>query len=209
MKKDFVAAELSLGQINALVKKLGGVKLVKGILDGSIEFMIGHEGRILNVFLQYMCQVTIPAMNGFDPQNFFTTKEGLNVQEDFKKLVLELAAPISTPISVLEKSKLKQHATDIQITNEMLDQRIFTNPSELCAWIACLINQQQKGISSELCEEKSNIFYLKVDDKITVVFLMWTEEYLGHPAHWSVNAYKLGGSNYWSDGYQVFGVDSD
>lgn len=43
MKKDFLIAEKTTGQLNALVKKLGGLDVMEGILNGKLEFTITKQ----------------------------------------------------------------------------------------------------------------------------------------------------------------------
>jgi hypothetical protein len=43
MKKDFLIAEKTTGQLKALVKKLGGLAVKDGILNGKLEFTITNQ----------------------------------------------------------------------------------------------------------------------------------------------------------------------
>jgi hypothetical protein len=43
MKKDFLIADESIGRLNALVKRIGGLEVMNGILNGKLEFTITNQ----------------------------------------------------------------------------------------------------------------------------------------------------------------------
>lgn len=189
-EKHMKYGELNLGQIEALVNKLGGMDGVKRFLAGTIEVVTKGILALVNGAVKF------DAVDTHDPQAFYQTRAGLWVSDEFRSRILSKAKPVKKLAATVGKSyDLTQNAYDRGITAGLPEGYAF-DESEVCARIATLIQKQSKGEADDpLNNGYWNLFYVAG----CVVDLRWNAGLRG----WSVSAWGLG-DDHWAAGDRVF-----
>ena len=132
----------------------------------------------------------------FTPHSYFKTREGLWVSDEFRSRILSKAGVVSVGAAVGKSYDLTKNAYDREITPELGTTYQFESESELCAYIAQMIEKQPNGAAGELLNNGyANIFYVAG----CVVGVYW----YGGRRLWRVNAWELG-DDYWRAGARVF-----
>jgi len=197
---EFCAKDLTLGRANALVKKLGGMEVVDGILAETLKFTIEAVVEQKKSVLRLLAEFVLPEQVGnFNPQQFFRTRSGLCVWDDFKDLVLKFAKPVSGVVATtIRKHELVKPANDSQIRSGLPEGHVF-QASELCGHLAGMILRQPNGGAGQLLNNGyANLFYVQVGSEVVVVGVLWSAGY----RRWSVFAFQLDVSQ-WRAGRQV------
>jgi hypothetical protein len=142
MSKEFCAMGLTLGQANALAKKLGGMEIVEGILNGTIRFTVEQVKKVYN-FLKPIASAMLPATEVFDPKEL--DRSDVWLSDGMKRFILpaaELIGPL--PEGGLHRFDLKKPAYDKQIVSELPENHVLS-ASEFFARFAKLTALQPNG----------------------------------------------------------------
>lgn len=126
--------------------------------------------------------------------DFFKTRDGLWVSEEFQKQILASALGLSeiAPASVGEPYDLPKGMTDAEILSK-LGNKIFENPRAFLNTLARLIDEQWGGKEGDLLNNGyANIFYVrrvnvKGEPEVFVVDVRWD----AGSGRWCVDAYRL------------------
>ena len=182
--------ELNLGQVEALVNKLGGMDGVKRFLAGTVEVVVKSILAPANNCVRFA------AVGTHDPQAFYQTRDSLWVSDEFRSRILSKAKPIKNLVAAVGKSyDLTQNAYDREITPELGSGYAF-DESEVCARIAMMIQKQPKGEAGDLLNNGcANLFYVAG----CVVYVYWVADF----RKWYVYAWKLD-DGYWFAGFRAF-----
>ena len=190
---------LNLGQIEAVVNKLGGMDGVDRFLRG--ELVISAAKRILR-HLTFLTEVVVSTSSSFSKKSFF---EGEGVRfffgSQFRSWILaSLPEEIPGLELKLEKFQLKKDMTDSEI-KQGLGQPESLTPTEFAAVIRHLIERQPQGEAGTLLTNSyANIFYVKLEDeRVVAVRAHWDSDYRG----WGLGADDLGDFG-WRGGSCVF-----
>lgn len=202
--KEFCISDLTTGQLNALVKKIGRDN-VPGILDGTIEFTVTPKAQ---KFLKLNDSITLPERTDpFDPKEFFKTREGLYVWNDFTRRILPVTKEIeSLPEMKITSFDLIEPAIDVQVQYELPESHVFKDADVFCACIVGLLEKQKNGEGGVLLNNGfANIFYVVgKDSEVFPVGVRWYSDF----RRWDVRAYRLG-DNQWRVGNRAFSATAE
>jgi len=174
--------QLNLGQIEALVNKLGGMDAVMSILRGD-------------------------AVGGnFDHHKFFQNRKGLWISEEFVERILSVTKKterIQLPKHV-SGFTLPKNMSDAEIRRELGDNHVFS-ATEGCVAIDEMIYRQPNGENGDLVNDgKANIFYVRGEGReVFTVGVRWD----AGAREWIVFAYRLVDYR-WSAGRRAFSRNS-
>ena len=184
---NFAARNLSLGQVNALVKKLGGEAVVLGIIAGTTKF-------------------TLEVVEGefFDEAAFFQTRSGLWVDPDLDRHV----GLQTRPTLGAKMLKAPRVLTQDEIEATMFGQpgsaqyvETLANAVDL-GQIAELIKAQERGESGVLLKNShTNIFPVRGKDG---ALCFMDVNYGAARREWYVYCHQFGAVGVWYAGNQVF-----
>lgn len=195
----FASKDLMIGEVNALVKVLGGEKVVRGILNGSLEVTITPKPSTLGT----LHEITFhPYADSFDPERFFQVRKGLYVLGGFRDRIISMARKIKkVPTKKGMFIDLDNPASDTEIRAKLPKGHVFKNPSIFCSYLARQLDLQKNGEAGELLNDGyTNIFYVKgINGKIFAVLVRWDSD----DRAWDVDADQLDGYR-WHVGLRVF-----
>ncbi|QQG42801.1 MAG: hypothetical protein HYW15_01155 [Candidatus Giovannonibacteria bacterium] len=191
--------ELTLGQVEAIVNKIGGVDGVRRLLAGELSVRATEESKLLEL----LGTVTIPARaERFVVAEKFVvdTSENAKVKisylgENLKALFLgKTENPMGE--SSLCYHKLCRYSRDIPIISELGEEKAETTLAE----IYVLLERQRNGKKGVLLTNgAANIFYVRnIHGDLCAVLALCRED------GWLVNAYSVGSPRVWNVGILVF-----
>lgn len=193
--------ELSLGQIESIVNKLGGMEGVKALLSGSVEII---RTKILD-FIDTV--VTSATTEKFVAKEKFVvnTKDGAPVKisylsGNFRKWFYDKTEYIIEE-QELRYAKLSKSSVDGPIIEELGGEaKAETTLSEMFD----LMLKQNNGEDGVLLNNGyANIFYIKdISGVLRAVDVSW------HGGGWNVGASSVESPPGWFDGRQVFSRNS-
>ncbi|KND48476.1 MAG: hypothetical protein AB200_01960 [Parcubacteria bacterium C7867-005] len=165
------------GELNALVKKIGGGQVARGILDDTVKF-------------------TVTEMPAPYYHEFFQTRSDLFIYDGFRDLVLAKVGKGEQAKPIVSKSvALPRDMTDKEIEEMLGNGHIFTEV-EVCAVIQKLITEQEGGKEGELLNNGfANLFYTSS----CVVVVRW----LADVGRWNVGTWRRDVIG-WSAGDRAF-----
>ena len=140
--------------------------------------------------------IQLDAVASHNPQDFFKTRKGLWISDEFKSRILTKAKPVENldPLTLVSR-ELTKNTYDKEITPELGENYIF-DESEVCARIASMIDKQPGGIAGDLLNNGyANLFYVAG----YVVRVYWN----GGDRRWDVYAWRLDDA-YWGAGRRAF-----
>ncbi len=174
-------SELNLGQIEAIVNKLGGMEGVQRFLSGKVEI-------VAKSILSFLRVETIFAQPTVTTSEKYFEEAGVKwMNDNFESqfLVLEVEAVDETTLSI---HKLDEASLDEHILTELGDKAEIT------------LSQFKEFLSKNKKSGGWFIFYLKgKNGELSVVSASWRVVGGG----WDVDAYSVCGPSRWSAGYQV------
>lgn len=203
---DFASAGLTVGQLNALVKKVGGEDVVRQILNDSLVFKI-----IESPLLDFINTITIPATTkSLVAKDKFVINISRKAKAkigflggNFKEWFLSGNGKIEDPIAetTLRYVNLRKPSVDAPIIAELSGkERAETTLSELYA----LLEKQCHGEDGPLLTNGyANIFYVRDQNgALRAVRAYWSG------GRWGVHARSVEDPFRWIDGYRVFSRNS-
>ena len=190
----FLVKDVPVGRLNALVKKLGGLEVMDGILNDTVKFTLVEAPvpSVLSPFQAFSTTITETR----DPGNFFCDRSRLYVWGDYRYRIVSKAKSVETDVVITAKwANLEQDAADKEIGLALGEGHIWEE-STLCAFVAQHISEQEGGRGGMLLNNGfANIFYTTS----CVVVVGWGAGGRG----WGVGAWGRGGGG-WSAGGRVF-----
>lgn len=192
----WMTADWTVGQLNALVKLLGGEKVARGILDGTIKFAVTARAR---EFLRPAGEITLPATQGVDPNQYFQTRKGLYVWQEFSERIVSVATQTELSEITLQAFNLVKSANDTEIRSELPEDHVF-GAEELCGYLPELLARQPNGEEDDLLTNSyANIFYVRgKSGAVFAVNVGWRSFFRS----WDVGAFRLGDVR-WDEGNRV------
>lgn len=192
---EFASAELTAGQLNALVKKVGGKDRVLEILRGDVELAIKQP-----CLLRRVSTIQVSGVKKFVAADRLKAANVGCMDDNFKKLFLnkveENIEDAAIAIHRLEKASL-----DAPILAE-LGNRAET---KLCQLFALLEKQSRGEKGVLLVSGYANIVYIRGNDgNLLAVSASWNS----HFGYWGVGAHSVEPPTGWFDGPQVLSRDS-
>ncbi len=193
--------DLTLGQTEALVNKLGGLDVVKGILSGKLTLTVARMARISDL-LSPVTTVKIPATGKFFASDHFTT----NIKavkfawfgDNFKQHFLHKEEAPQGEVE-LKVSQLKKDSLDKPILTELGD-KAETNLTSI--WE--LLEKQPNGEQGILLTNGyANIFYVR-DSK----GVLWAVGVYWDGDGWGVDADSVEIPFEWFVGFLIFSRNS-
>lgn len=188
---DFLIKDETPGRLNALVKEIGGLEVMDGILKGTLRFKIIEQS-----FLTPVAEITIPAIR--NPRKALQPRKGLWVSDNFKKFVLPHIGTLEekTPEITLSMSELAKPANDAEImgaTGEPMDATVFGYALDH------LISQQPNGKKGFLpTDGRWIIIHVRAGGAVFAVRVRWSDVSRG----WGVRAGRLRDAR-WRGGHLV------
>ncbi|GMU73854.1 MAG: hypothetical protein AMXMBFR44_0530 [Candidatus Campbellbacteria bacterium] len=185
----FAMQNLTAGQLNALVKKVGGEKAVHGILDGTLKFAVEVVKSVINL------------------ADFFKTRKGIWVSDEFRQRILAPALEMeeTAPASVGKPYDLPCDMTDAEVRGKFYGNHVFEDTRAFCRYLESAITAQWGGESGDLLNNGyANLFYVrgvneKGEGEVFTVLVNWGAD----DGEWYVSAYRLDG-NRWYRGCRAF-----
>lgn len=180
----WMTQDWTTGQLNALVKNLGGEKVARGILDGTVKFVVSSVEN----FLTLLRTVRIPAQPAVTTSKEYFKEAGVvitgsNFENQFYGL--EVTATEEAKLAV---RRLERDSPSVPILTELGD-KAETNVSQFRAFLA------ENRKSTEWF-----IFYLRgKDGSLWAVGARWDVGGGG----WRVSAGSVGGPTRWRAGGRV------
>jgi len=159
----------------------------------------GYERAIH--FLLPLDSITVALPADHNPNEFYQTRSGLWVSEDFRSRVVAKAKPSPAGTSFkLDRATLAKNLTDSEIEVALPVAHIFSE-TEVCAIVVALIAEQLEGQEGTLLNNScANLFFTAS----CVVGVRWFAGDRG----WGVGAWTLDDCQ-WSAGGQVFSLATD
>ena len=191
--------DLTWGQTEALVNKIGGKEVADGILSGELAVTVT---KVAARILGKLSTIVLSATGKFIASDHFSTdsKEvkiswlGDNFQREFLAKVEEPQAGIE-----LCYAKLKKASIDAPILAELGDRAEITLAS-----IWELLKKQPKGESGKLLTNGyANIFYVRDAKRV-----FWVVDVYWYCGGWGVDADSVEDPGEWHAGGPVFSRNS-
>jgi len=199
----FLIKDVPTGKLNALVKNIGGLDIMDGILDGTVKFTV-IEGQCLSS----TSTITLPASKKrFNPDEYYQTREGLYVWEGFRNRIVPATSPIEqVPGMEIFSFDLDKSMNDAEIRAKLPKNHVFENASIFCAYLGGMIDRQPKGKEGDLLSNGyANIFYVRgLNSELFAVNVLWDAV----NREWDVNADSLDDDR-WSAGIRAFSATAD
>lgn len=188
-------SKVELGQIEALLNKLGGMEGMKHFLAGKMKVVPVSEAakkpvKKPGVLVRdgYFSAVELTARH--DPRQFYQTKAGLYVWSDFVDRIVAVASPSEAGRTFKKAAfwKLTQNATGETLMRAR-PKNVWT-ATDFCAWLSVKLAKQPSGENGELLNTGwANLFLVEgVNRGAFVVDVVWDSGYRG----WLVGAWRLG-----------------
>jgi len=183
-------SELNLGQIEAIVNKLGGMEGVKRFLAGTVETVVKSILELVNSGIKVSAWSRFVVADNFKKGNAGIYYLGDNFQKWFGSKV-----EANVPSATLSSRTLTQSSVDGPIKAELGE-----NHETFLSWLFEKIEVQSDGREGELLVNGyANIFY--VDGRVVPAY--WDA---GHG--WYVLAFSVENPYTWDDGDRVFSRNS-
>lgn len=193
MTKDWTS-----GQLNALVKKVGGEKIARGILDGTVQFTVTEQKHLV-----HHNTIDLPELSKtFNPQEYYRNRTGLYVWDGFTDNILSVAKKTKkVSARKIVSYNLMKASNDAEICIELPENYVWEDASEFCAHLANMIDGQPNGKEGNfLSNGYTNIFYVcGKDNEVFAVHLSWVAD----GREWRVLAYRLVADR-WGVGRRAF-----
>ena len=190
----FLIKDVQVGRLNALVKKLGGLEVMDGILNDTVKFTL-VEAPVPSVLSPFQAFSTTISETR-DPDGFFRDRSGLYVWGDYRNRIVSKAKSVETDVVITAKwANLEQDAADKEIELALGEGHIWEE-STLCAFVAQHISEQEGGRGGMLLNNGfANIFYTAS----CVVSVFWS----AGSRRWLVCTWHRGDGG-WGAGYRAF-----
>lgn len=193
---EFASSELTMGQMNAIVKKLGGKDAALKLLRGELKVVIEVKKT-----LHFLWTTTVRGAERFSAKEKFLNGDPKVMKisylgDDFRKWFLDKIEE-NVPETDLDVHRLTE-----EFQSELILQELGDEAETTLAHIWSLMENQpngESGMGSLLTDSYANIFYVRDQSGILrVVYLFWRDN------GWYVHALAVTNSHSWREGRQVF-----
>lgn len=178
-----------------------------GLLKQLYVNLLGDEGEVWgNELKKFLRREPCWVKTVINLADFFKTRKGLWVSEEFTKRILAPALEMedTVPASVGEPYDLPKNMADKEIL-EKLGHKVFENPRALLLSLARLIDAQWGGKEGDLLNNGyANLFYVrgrneKGESEVFAVRVLWR----AGRGLWYVYAFRLD-DHTWGGGHRAF-----
>ncbi|HRY62722.1 MAG TPA: hypothetical protein P5056_03055 [Candidatus Paceibacterota bacterium] len=191
---------LTLGQIEALVNKLGGMEEVRKILSG--QGAPAPAPQAPSVFLPALSVPTVPELiEPFVTKDHFNSVEGIWTGSDFNKEFRGMSVAPRKGYELTVRT-LSMPANDGEILKELGDPDGLKAEIDLYT-LHQLIVMQKSGRRGLLTTDYANIFYLRNNEGQLRAVSVSRDD-----GEWSVSVYSVSSPVRWSGGRRVFSRNS-
>ncbi len=193
MSNQFAAKNLTVGQLNAVVKKMGGAENVMQFLRGELVIKTSD-------LLRCVSTVEVCGTKHFVAKDHLKeAKVGLNCDK-FKDLFIDKVEE-DVEDAILVISDLERGSLDVSILAE-LGYRAETS----LAYLFALLKKQNKGEEGPLLTNGLvNIFYVRgTDGNLWALLIRW----VSGVRYWLVKTYSVGQLKEWAADWRVFSRNS-
>lgn len=131
---------------------LGKLALLRERVEPAILAAIEEFSRLVPPKLRLVnSDISLGPVESHDPAAFYQTRKGLYVWPEFVSRVLASAKPVTNldPLS-LSSYDLTERMYDTAIKEELPENYVFEDSSELCALIEQMISKQPNGEEGDL-----------------------------------------------------------
>lgn len=186
----------TIDRIQAIWNMIGGDDIVDQLIAGTAKLTVEIIRRLtaLKSFAVEAGEINL--------KEFFKTREGLWVSDDFNNLILtgvskESASAAKTTLGYAD---LAQRANDAEIGGELPEGHVFTDVVIFLGYLATLIKGQWGGREGKLINnDYANIFYVKVNGDTFAVRTRW----IAGAREWRCHADRLSRTQ-WLAGGRAF-----
>lgn len=186
--------KIGLGQIEALINKVGGEDGMRGLLAGELKVVPVNESsrpvRKQRILVRDGSFSAVTLSTQFDPGKFYQTKEGLYVWDDFKTRIVSAAEPVKAEVGFKKTTfwKFTQVATGQDLFAER--PKDVWSATDFCAWLSVKLTQQSNGQAGELLNTGyANLFLVQgINGSVFVVDVDWYSIF----RKWFVHTWSLG-----------------
>lgn len=186
--------KIDLGQIEALINKIGGEDGMRGLLAGELRVVPVNESakaaKKQGVLVRDGSVSAVTLSQGFNPQKFYQTQGALYVWDNFKTRIIAAASFVKagTGFKKTTSWKLTQIASGLDLLAER--PKDVWLATDFCAWLSVKLAQQPNGKAGELLNTgHGNLFLVEgVDRSVFVVDVGWSSLDRG----WGVSAWGIG-----------------
>ena len=196
---EFESKNLTVGQLNALVKIIGGEEVVRGVLDKSVEVVLSAVK-----LLRQLTTVSVTGIQKFVARDAFgeSNPDGIkfyfwdNFRSNFLGKVEEDVPTATIAVHRLEKASLNR-----PIMAELgVDEKTKKGVMKLAQFYELIKAQAHGEEGSLLVNGYANIAYIEDEEgNLWAVNADWYSVYRG----WSVDAFSVGFPYGWSAGSRV------
>jgi hypothetical protein len=131
-------------------------------------------------------------------QEFFVTRSGLYVWNEFRDRILVIVKPAVALVHKLKHYDLPENMTDEKVREKLGNGHVFEDASVFSATLAKMIDAQANGEDGDLLNNGyTNIFYVRgLNGEVFAVVAFWISD----GREWSVLAIRLGGCRWFAGG---------
>ena len=174
----------------AALKEFLRNQVSQGAPSTSLNSALTPVAKAVNEFLEPAGKVLVTIDKAINPADFLKTREGLYVEEDFRRLFV--GGEVSDLPDQIELSKyiLKRDSFDSEIRSELPKGHIF-EATEFCYMLASMLDTQEGGVAGVLRNDgRAEIFYVRSLDgkQVFAVRVSWFSD----GPHWDVSVWELG-----------------
>jgi len=164
-------SEVTLGQIEAIINKIGGMEGMRQLLAGEMEAVPIKKSKLLVADGHFSaCELVA----NHDPKKFFQTRKGLYVWSGFVDWIVAAANPteVGKKFGKVARFQLVKNVTGKRLKVER-PKDIWT-ATDFCAWLSVKLKNQSNGEDGELNTDCWNLFLVEgVNREVFVVYVCW------------------------------------
>jgi hypothetical protein len=188
-------SKVDLGQIEALINKVGGEEGMRGILAGKLKVVPvskkpAGQAKKRGTLVRDGSFSAVKLLRKFDPREFYRTRDGLLIWNDFKTEIVGVAGLVAAGVGFKQTNfwKLVKNTSGQGMIAERPED-VWT-ATDFCAWLSVKLTTQPNGEIGDLLNTGwANLFLVEgVNKAVFVVDVRWDSG----DRRWDVNAWGLG-----------------
>lgn len=204
MRPEFVIANVLPGKLNALVKnlmRLTGIEDPVKVVDSinRSEWKLTKVVEAVTVFLKFVGKVSIKVTKPINLDEFFSGRDGLRIDGDFKELFVATDATFTPKEYFLTKYIITKDALDSEARTELPPDHVF-EAEDFSLLLATMLYRQWEGTSGYLITNGyANVFYVRSKNKkkIFIVYVFYgSVGWSSVDKTWNVSLWSLN-DNWW------------
>ncbi len=192
--------QINLGQIEAIINKLGGEDGVKGLLSGALVVVQNTTAQAKEKLLEFVSTVRVSGSKRFVARDSFKkgNADGVkiyDIYQSFKTNFLGKTKEEEVSDADLKIHKLLKSSRDPNIIVEL-----GANHETCLTYVWNLMKNQPNGEEGTLLTNSfANIFYVR-----DVEGVLWAVDVGWYGFGWGVGASSVGSVDGWNAGHQAF-----